>query len=543
MDSSVIVTAGTDLRRIRSGDARKSLSLVSQCPPPFDPLRAARYNRRTLSRALRLHLFLAAMPALAGLSGCAVPLGAGFRLDAREIQVRAQPSDPPVLHILVSDRLANAGNRPLDSLVVEMPSGSTFGVSNLRATVDGDDAEPDLLPGPVPQLYRVPFDPAWPDGAPTRMHSVVLEYDVAPAAGGRGTVGVATDSFHVADHSAFPLWQTPPGVFSKGQPDARRTIVRVLAPADDLVAASGTVVGNQHPKQEGDRVFRVAPGDPYPFVVAGRYQEKAIAVPGPNAVFWTLQPLDPDSAQILAVRLADARGAYERFFGHGPSAADSALRVVETQENLASEFGTSDDPGGASFPGGVLLDSRAFAAGLSSEPVMELAEYELARTWFGWIVRPSAEAQILMGRGVGLYAVTLAARARGGEAARDSAVEDLVRRYETARKLATDRPLLEPSTGYPHEQRVASGYKAALFFVALEERAGVEPLRRAMHRVVHDMGGKEIGAVELRSAVEAETHQSYAEFFRVWLNQPGVPADFLAAHRGAGDATAAPARQ
>jgi hypothetical protein len=30
--------------------------------------------------------------------------------------------------------------------------------------------------------------------------------------------------------------------------------------------------------------------------------------------------------------------------------------------------------------------------------------------------------------------------------------------------------------------------------------------------------------------VEAETHQDFADFFRVWLNQPGIPPDFLAAH-------------
>jgi hypothetical protein len=486
-------------------------------------------SEKIVIRASRLLYFLLGMPALAGLAGCAVPLGAGFHLDAREIQVRTQPSDPPVLHVLVSDRLSNVGNRALDSLNVAMPSGSTFGLSNLRATVDGEDADPHSLPASAVQLYRVPFDPSWPDGAPNRIHSVVLEYDLAPAAGGRGTMGLATKSFHVADHSAFPLWQTPPGVFSKGNPDARNTILRVLAPADDLVAASGKEIGNRRPKQESDRVFRIARGDPFPFVVAGKYQEKQIGAPGPNPVFWTLEPLDPATAQALASRLAVARDAYEKFFGHGPVGAD-ALRVVETQEALPAEFGASDDPGGASFPGGVLLDSRAFAAGLSSEPVMELAEYELARSWFGWIVRPNSNAQILMGRGAGLYAVTLAARARSGESARNAMVEDLLRRYEGASQRAADRPLLEPATGYTHEQRVTNGYKAALFFVALEERAGIDPLRRAMHRVFRDMAGREVGAAELRSAVEAETHQDFAEFFRVWLNQPGIPPDFLAAH-------------
>ena len=501
-----------------------------------------RTSSANLSRARRLLYFLLGMCAAAGLAGCAVPLGAGYHLAAREIQVRAQPSDPPALHILVSDRLANVGNRPLDSLIVALPAGSTFGLSNLRATVDGDDAEPILLPGAAAQLDRVPFDPPWPDGAPNRMHSVVLEYDLAPAAGGRGSMGLAASSFHVADHSAFPLWQAPPGVFSKGKPDAVRTILRVLAPAGDLVAASGTEVGERHPKQESDRLFRINPGDPFPFVVAGNYQEKGIGAPGPNPVFWTLEPLDPAAAQTLASRLADARGAYERFFGRGPGATET-LRVVETQESLPSEFGPAGDPGGASFPGGVLLDARAFAAGLSSEPVIELAEYELARSWFGWIVRPGPDAQILMGRGASLYAVTLAARERGGESAGDAAVADLVQRYEAAQQLAADRPLLEPATGYPHAQRVASGYKAALFFVALEERAGTEPMRRAMHRIFHDMAGKQVGAQELRSAVEAETHQDFAEFFRVWLNQPGIPADFLAAHQpGAAAAVAPPGR-
>jgi hypothetical protein len=486
-------------------------------------------SEKIVIRARRIFYLSLAIPALASLAGCAVPLGAGFHLDAREIQVRAQPSDPPVLHVLISDRFANVGNRPLDSLNVEMPSGSTFGLTNLRATVDGEDAEPHLLPASAAQLYRIPFDPAWPDGTPARVHSVVLEYDLAPAAGGRGTMGLATESFHVADHSAFPLWQAPPGVFSKGNPDARNTILRVLAPADDLVAASGKESGGRRPKQEADRVFRIARGDPFPFVVAGKYQEKSIGAPGPSPVFWTLEPLDPATAQPLATRLAVARDAYEKFFGHGPAGADT-LRVVETQESLPAEFGASGDPGGASFPGGVLLDTRAFAAGLSTEPVMELAEYELARSWFGWFVRPDPTAQILLGRGAGLYAVTLAARARDGESARNAMVEDLMRRYEAARQIAADRPLLEPATGYSHEQRVTNGYKAALFFVALEERAGTDPLRRAMHRVFHDMSGKEVGAPELRSAVEAETHQDFAEFFRVWLNQPDIPPDFLAAH-------------
>jgi len=57
----------------------------------------------------------------------------------------------------------------------------------------------------------------------------------------------------------------------------------------------------------------------------------------------------------------------------------------------------------------VLLDRRALTQGIANESILELAEYELARTWFGWRVRPALEDQILMGRGVGLYGLIVAA--------------------------------------------------------------------------------------------------------------------------------------
>ena len=54
-----------------------------------------------------------------------------------------------------------------------------------------------------------------------------------------------------------------------------------------------------------------------------------------------------------------------------------------------------------------------FKQGIANEAVLQLAEYELARTWFGWRVRPRPEAQILMGRGVGLFGLVIAAEGRG----------------------------------------------------------------------------------------------------------------------------------
>ncbi len=94
-----------------------------------------------------------------------------------------------------------------------------------------------------------------------------------------------------------------------------------------------------------------------------------------------------------------------------------------------------------------MLDPRAFQQGVASEAVLQLAEYELARTWYGWRVRPRPEAQILMGRGVGLFGLVIAADGRApGE--RRSMVASLIERYDMSRAAAPDKRLMEPPAGY-----------------------------------------------------------------------------------------------
>jgi hypothetical protein len=90
------------------------------------------------------------------------------------------------------------------------------------------------------------------------------------------------------------------------------------------------------------------------------------------------------------------------------------VRIVELPP---ASPGAADGEGiiSASFPHGVLLDGRTIAQGISSEPVLELAEYELASSWFGWRTRASLESKIVLERGIGLFAVVRAAEARGGE--------------------------------------------------------------------------------------------------------------------------------
>src|SRR4029077_16126638 len=103
--------------------------------------------------------------------------------------------------------------------------------------------------------------------------------------------------------------------------------------------------------------------------------------------FWTFHPIDSPAAQAAAERLSFSMKTLTEYFG--PSSKEKgAIRIAESPAELPAEFGASVDPGGVSFPEGVLLDPRAFQQGIATQTVLQLAEYELARTWFGWRVRP-----------------------------------------------------------------------------------------------------------------------------------------------------------
>jgi hypothetical protein len=245
--------------------------------------------------------------------------------------------------------------------------------------------------------------------------------------------------------------------------------------------------------------------------------------------FWTFHPVDPAEAQAVTDRLSTSMKTFADYFGGIPR-HDPLLRVAESPVELPDGFGAESDPGGSSFPEGVMVDFRAFQQGPPVETSLQLAEYELARTWFGWRVRPRPEAQILMGRGMGLFGLVIAAEARGQDQRR-AMVASLIDRYDKARGAAPDKRLMEPPVGYSRAERISTGYRGVLFIVALEDLCGYENLRSALRDIVHDRAASDTGYEELRSALETESGKDLAEMFRQWLINPGIPDDFRARYR------------
>jgi hypothetical protein len=457
--------------------------------------------------------------------GCVQPLGPGFLFSARQTAIRASTAAPGQLHVRVVDHLNNVGDRPLHSLEVHMPQDPSFGVRNFQMIVDGNKVSTESNANLDPRMIRAAFDPAWEQQQP---REIVTEWDLIPVPSAAGNLVASASAFYIADDAALPLWQPPFGVFTKGGPDPLDEVLTVSAPADFRVFAPGKPVKVMNPPLgiEVSRSFRVKPLEDFlPFVVAGRYEEQVINARGGAVSFWTFHPLNPQQARTAADRLASTMQAFRDFFG--PSSKGKAVaHIVESPAQLPIEF-DGNDAGAASFPEGVLLDSRALAQGISNEATLELAEFEFAHTWFGWRVRPQPEEQVLMGRGVGLFGLVIAAEARGHDQ-RARMIESLLDRYDVARGVAADGRMLVPSAGISRAERISTGYRAALFLVALEDLCGHDNLRTAFRDVVATRGNSDVGYEDLRAALENSSRRDLSEMFRTWLIRPGIPEDFRA---------------
>jgi len=69
--------------------------------------------------------------------------------------------------------------------------------------------------------------------------------------------------------------------------------------------------------------------------------------------------------------------------------------------------------------------------------------------------------------------------------------------------------------------------KAPLFYIALEDVCGKIEVRRGLARVLGLLRGQTVDYNVLRSVLEQSTNRTLAQMFRIWLNDKGLPQDFL----------------
>ena len=457
------------------------------------------------------------------LTGCAVPLGPGFRLRSRQwtFQDAAAPSAPA--HMRVTERMENTGNRPLPYLDVSLPTAIDLAKDNLTIRVDGKSIIPKAESQDPAAPFRVQFDPPWPVRQP---REIVLEYDLATDPVGGGVALVTPDGFYLADPRALPSWLTPVGFFASGNVLSRDERFEVTLPADFRVLASGRQQRKRAPDGKFLYRFRTTGEEIPSFVIAGRYREQLVQTGTGNLLFWTFQPLDPSVAQRVAGRLTATAAAFSSIFGPFPQ--PGPLRVVEAPAGLFSPARPGQSVAAASFPQGLLLGPSAFEQGIAGEAVLQAAEAELARIWFGWRVPLRSDVDTLFGRGLGLFAVALAAEARGGQPARRLEIVRLLAEYDGARVAGSDGSLLQPREQSTPQQLAANALKAALFLADLDDLAGQNKFEEAMRRLQIAIAGRglTLSLDDFRSSLETSTGNPMAGVFRQWLNNPGVPDGF-----------------
>jgi hypothetical protein len=478
------------------------------------------------SRFCIFNLRLSAAALLATLlTGCAVPLGPGFRLRTRQMVLGGAPAASAPVHLRVVDRLENTGNRALSYLDVSLPTAIDPAGNNLTIHVDGKSVAPVTESQDPAAPFRVRFDPPWPQ---KQRREIVLEYDLTTDPIRGGVAAVTADGFYLADPQALPFWLAPVGFFASSDVLKRDERFEVTLPADFRVLASGRRQRRRAPDGSVLYRFRTSGSELPSFVIAGRYQEQTVQTPHGSLVFWTFQPLDPEVARMAAERLTATAASFASHFG--PLPKPGPLHVVEAPAGLFAP--AAAEPGqpavAASFPQGLLLGPRAFAESLASEPVLEAAEAEMVRIWFGWRVPLRPDMDTLLGRGLGLFAVAMAAEARGGLPARRLEIARLLDEYDRARPAGDEGFLVRPPGQCTPQQLAANTLKAALFLADLDDRAGQDKFEQSIQRLQVAMAGRglTLSLDDFRSSLETSTGTPMADVFRLWLARPGVPDEF-----------------
>lgn len=140
----------------------------------------------------------------------------------------------------------------------------------------------------------------------------------------------------------------------------------------------------------------------------------------------------------------------------------------------------------------------------------------LAATWLGY------------GQSPGFYEQDppLSAFPAFAAAVGNAALEGPAARAETIRRALAMVP--KNSASSKKHDDTALRAKSFLFFYALQDRYGQEVFRKAVRHILDARRSSGFDLDDLIAAFDEESHKNTAEFVRLWMKHPGVPADFRA---------------
>ena len=450
-----------------------------------------------------------------------------YRIDKAAVRIEFTPGEFSELHLTASYTLENYGISVLPFIDVMLPNDTRYRIRNLLVKVNGQtvNSAQGLEGSPEAQAskFRVPFEPGW---NPRERRDLAIEYNFSAQDGAEKSGALAAASFYLISPGWLPALQPPSHVLSSTPAIPDRTAYSVEVPADFLVLASGKPRGRKKDRGTVKYQFELRKNDLAPYVIAGRYVETPSSRQKNGVSFWTFEPLKGDPAGVEK-QIASVSDILQKTFGPLEKNT-SGVRVVESSVDSSD---VTSEPETVPFPAGVLVSSQAMAAGIESPSFSKLISGALARSWFANISGP--DSPIGISEGLAEYAEIVVDETLEGQTSQRDLVSRFLQEYESGCKEAVEKPLISTTMQDPIEQRRIALAKAPLFFMALEDAYGEEPVRRGLTQVLALLRGQKVGYPDIRAALESVTNKDLAPMFRVWVYKTGIPDEFRQKYGGA----------
>jgi hypothetical protein len=462
-------------------------------------------------------------------ASCAVPLGPGYTIEKQQVRVRFASTPEPRIRIAADYQLKNTGNRPLSELELRLPGRRRFRFEQPSVTWGGASLTPETSPD-NPRDTRLTFPEPW------RVSSrkiLCLSVEYIPANPGETSLSFSSDAFFLPAAGWSPEMLPAKGLFPTGGVPPKAWELLVAVPEGFQIHTSGIEKKTAHRNGEFTVLAEQRRKDPYPFIVAGRYNSAEIGRGKEKMHLWTRQPQESAGLREASDALERVIAAYDASFGERGKES-SQTWIVECP--VAAGCFTKLNPATARLLGeeenerttAEMISQDTMVVDLSGGPPKLAAEAapSLAASWLGYGQNPGFFEQKLPLALLPVFAASIGEDAAEGADARGETIRNALR--------------LIPTDGKPHqlESPAVLRAKSFLFFYGLQDRYGQEVFRKATGHMLYARREKGFELDDLIAAFEQETHQNVAEFVRQWMKRPGVPEEFRARYAGTAAATA-----
>ncbi len=445
------------------------------------------------------------------------------------------PGPPPHITIESNYELKNNGIGPLSVLELRLP-WRRFNSSNVNLTWDGQAIKTEQSPeNPRNALLKLPRRWAVSDD-----HTLHVSMELETPTAGEAYLTFAPDAFFLPAEGWAPELLPARGLLATGGIPPAKWNLTIHVPKEFVVHASGNHMKNS--KHGGDLTVRARQraSDIYPFVVAGRYVTKQIGSDHGKIYLWTRGARDSGDLQAASDLLVTTIHAYDSAFGqrsvveapaglfgrhHARNSKDELpLWLVECpaipgcfRDRHAAAGSTSVVDEATNAGEMVSPDTAMIDTAPGAKKIVSGVAPALAATWLGYGRSPGFYEQDLPLSAFPAFAAAVGNEALNGPAARTVSIRRALARV----------PKENDSTGTESDRRALRA-KSLLFFYGLQDRYGDEIFRKAIRHMLLARRNSGFDLDDLIAAFDQESHKNTAEFVRLWMKHPGVPANFRA---------------